>query len=85
MSEEPVRGAGSSPARAERRRASWSVEEDLAQHLHGEKKGIARMHPTGEVRQDPSRRDDTVSMWIREQVLAPGVKNTEYADLGATC
>ena len=32
---------------------------------------------------EASRRDDAVDMRMSEQVLAPGVKNAEDADLGA--
>src|SRR5579863_3032523 len=57
--------------------------EDPAQHLNGQKEGVAWVHPASSIRRDPSCRDDTVDVGVGQQVLAPGVENAEDANLRA--
>jgi hypothetical protein len=58
--------------------------EDLAENRFRKKEAlISRAHPTGMVARQTSGSDDAVNVRMMLQLLVPGVKDAEEADLGA--
>ena len=57
--------------------------KDTAEHLDRQKERVWRFNPGGAIEREPARRDDAVKVGMKEQVLSPGVKNAEDADLRA--
>jgi hypothetical protein len=57
--------------------------KDAAEDLDGEEEGILGMNPTGIAWVETAGGNDAVEMRMQSQVLSPGVKNAEEADLGA--
>ena len=57
--------------------------KDAAEDLDGEEEGILGMNPTGIAWVETAGGNDAVEMRMQSQVLSPGVKNAEEADLGS--
>ena len=57
--------------------------EDLSEDFDGEEEGILGRNPLSVVWREPSAWNDTMQMWMEQQILSPGVQNAEEADVGA--
>ena len=51
-----------------------------AENLDGQKVRITGPYPAGVVRRDPARGNNAVNVRMQQEVLSPGVKNTDRAD-----
>jgi hypothetical protein len=56
--------------------------EHFTKHLHRKKEAVAGTNPGGLIESESSRRNDTVSMRMMLQVLAPDMENTQEANIG---
>src|SRR5882672_9708647 len=55
--------------------------EPAAQHLHGKKERfLPALDPACAVRPDAAARHHTVEMWMKVEILTPGVKDRKKAD-----
>src|SRR4051794_38001845 len=59
------------------------ASKDFPQYLDWQKESPARMSPARPIESQASRRNDVMNMRVMLQVLAPGMQNTEKADVGA--
>jgi len=57
--------------------------EDLAQDLDGQEEAMLGSDPSRVAGRESAGGDDAVDMRMKQQVLAPGVKDGEQADLGS--
>src|SRR5438067_12928979 len=72
-------------ARIERRLEAGQEKPavETRQHLYRQKEARAAGNPSGPVDRWPATRQDTVDMWMRMQVLSPGLQHGHQPDLGA--
>jgi len=54
-----------------------------AQHFHWEEESVPEPNPVFAVERETTAWDHTVDMRMMQKVLAPGMKHTQEADLGA--
>jgi hypothetical protein len=54
-----------------------------AQHFHGEEESIPEANPVFAVERETTAWDHAVDMRMMQKILAPGMKHTQEADLGA--
>src|SRR6478672_2191418 len=59
------------------------TSEHSAEYLDGQKEAAGRTDPSGVVRRQPARSQDTVSMGVELQTLIPTMQHAEEADLRA--
>jgi hypothetical protein len=54
-----------------------------AKHMDGEKEARTGPNPAGVIKRESARRDDTVDMGMKLELLVPGVEHAEETDLSS--
>jgi phage gp16-like protein len=57
--------------------------EQAGEHAHGQEETWATGDPAVTIRREAASRDNAMKMGMEKQILSPGVKHGEEADLGA--
>ena len=76
-------GKESSPSRKALQAGDELAAKHSAQHFHREEKRVPEANPVFAVERETTAWDHAVDMRMMQKVLAPGMKHTQEADLGA--
>jgi hypothetical protein len=57
--------------------------KDAAEHLDGMEEGVAWLDPVSVIKRQSASGHHTMGVWVKLELLIPGVEHAKEADLGA--